>query len=193
MFFLFFSGFDTLSENFKNLFGLKESCDTTLDLKDVKFRAHRTVLMARSSVFSAMFQHETSEKQTGIITIPDCDPDSFRKFLKYLYCGKIKLRTYQSATRLYQISDKYDVQELKTFCREYLIENLRREGDFCDAVIFADRYNEPKLLSGCQNIFNEFFNDIVKTTEWECLMDNNYRLASKLLKNMPKIRIIDEL
>lgn len=95
------------------------------------------------------------------------------------------------AVHLYEISDKYDVQELKTFCREYLIENLRREGDFCDAVIFADRYNESELLSGCQDIFNEYFNDIVKTTEWECLMDNNYRLASKLLKNMPKIRIID--
>lgn len=187
-----FSEFDTLAENFKHLFGLKESCDTTRHVKDVEFSAHRAVLMARSSVFSAMFLHETSEKQTGIVTIPDCDPDSFRKFLKYLYCGKIKLRSYQSAISLYETSDKYDVQELKIFCKEYLIENLRREGEFCDAVILADRYNESKLLSKCQDVFNEYFNDIVKTTEWECLMENNYRLASKLLKKMPNMRVVDE-
>lgn len=155
---------------------------------DKEYQAHKAVLIARSSVFAAMFQHPMSEKQTGIINIQDCDPDSFEAFLEFLYSGKLEYLSFCSALHLYETSNKYNVEELKEFCRGYIMENLTVE-NACDAVILADKYDDAQLLSSAQSFFNENYNDVFQTTEWELLMKNNYRLANKLLKEMPKKKI----
>lgn len=180
---LLFSELDTLSEDFRSLFLNKESCDTTLLVMDKEYKAHKTVLMARLTVFAAMFLHDTSEKQTGIVTIPDCDPECFEKFLEFLYTGKLEELSSQNALHLYETSDKYDVRELKTFCVEFLIQNLTVE-NLCDIVIFADKCDDSKLSSAAQDFFNENLKDILRTSEWDSLVRNNYRLSKKLLEQM---------
>lgn len=180
-----------LSENFKSLSKNKDSCDVILKVKEKEFRAHKVILMARSSVFAAMFEHDTAEKQTGIIDIPDCDPDSFHEFLDYLYCGKTENISFPSSLHLYKIADKYNVQELKYFCAEYMEQNLTEE-NVCDAVILADLYDETKLMSAAQAFFNKSLSKIAMTIEWENFMKNNYRLANKLIIQLSKkIKIID--
>lgn len=147
--------------------------------------------MARSLVFAAMFEHDTSEKRTGIIDIPDCDPDSFHDFLDYLYCGKLENISFPSSLHLYKISDKYNVQELKSFCVEFMEQNLTEE-NVCDAVILAELYDETKLMSTAQAFFNKNVSKVVVTTAWEDLIKNKYRLANKLIIEMTsKIKLID--
>lgn len=182
-FFLLFSELDTLSENFESLFCNKDSCDTTLNVQDKEYKAHRAVLIARSSVFAAMFQHETTEKLKGIINIPDCDPESFDEFLKFLYTGKLEEPSCRSALDLYEISDKYDVQELKAFCVEFLMENLTVE-NLCDIAVFADKYEETNLLSAAEVFFSENVNAIFETLDWDFLVQNNYRLSKKLMREV---------
>lgn len=143
--------------------------------------------MARSSVFAAMFQHDTLEKQTGFIDIPDCDPESFQEFLDYLYCGKLEDVSYHSAFQLYITSHKYDVQKLKEYCVEYLIESLTAD-NVCDIVKLADKYDDEKLLFGAQDFFNENWSKIFVTTEWVNLLKNDYRLGSKLLIELSKAK-----
>lgn len=182
---------DTLSKNFKDLIANKESCDTTLNVQDKEYKAHRAVLIARSPVFAAMFLHETLEKQTGVVTISDCDPDSFEGFLEFLYTGKFEEPSTRSALYLYETSDKYEVQELKAFCVEYLMENLSVE-NVCDVVILADKYEEFKLLSAAQDFFNKNLGEIFDTSQWDSLVKNNYRLSKMLLKKMSsKVKVVD--
>ena len=159
-----------------------------LRVKDIVFKAHRAVLIARSSVFAAMFQHETSEKHSNIITISDCDMMSFGEFLKFLYCGEMEELFFYNAFHLYQTSDKYDVQELKTFCVKSLADNLTKE-TFFDVLIIADMHGDATLLGILQDFFNENLNDICDSCAWESLMKSNYRLACRLLKSMPKMKI----
>lgn len=147
--------------------------------------------MARSSVFAAMFLHETSERQTGIVNIPDCDPESFGEFLEFLYSGKLEKPSPRSALHLYETSDKYNVQELKTFCQEFLMENLTVE-HLCDAVIMADKYDDTKLLFATQCFFNKNLSTVFVTPEWNDLLNNNPRLANKLLIGMSsKVKIVE--
>lgn len=186
-FLLLFSELDVLSDNFKDLSTNKVSCDTVLQVKDREFKAHKTILMARSSVFAAMFQHDTLEKQTGFIDIPDCDPDSFQEFLDYLYCGKLEDISYHSAFHLYITSSKYDVQKLKQFCVEYLIESLTID-NVCDIVKLADQYSDEKLMAAAQFFFNESWSKIFVTTEWESLLKDDYRLGNKLLMELSKAK-----
>lgn len=163
-------------------------CDTVLRVKDKEFQAHKAVLIARSKVFAAMFQHDTSEKQTGIITIPDCDPESFPEFLIYVYSGRLDELSNRSALHLFETSEKYGVLELKTFCREHLMENLAVE-NWYDVMCMADMYSEEALFAAAQDFFNKNANKVFQTSEWEQLMKNNYVLANKLLKEMPIVRI----
>ena len=139
--------------------------------------------MARSPVFGAMFHHESSEKQTGVITIPDCDPDSFIKFLEFLYCGKLEEVSFCTAFHLYSTSDKYDVQELKSFCVEFMERSLT-EDNVCDAIILADMYNDTKLLSATQDFFNKNANRIVVTSKWKSLFKSNFNLVNNFIIEM---------
>lgn len=158
---------------------------------DREFKAHRAVLMARSSVFSAMFLRETLEKQTGTVNITDCDPDSFELFLEFLYSGKFETPSWSSAFSLYETSDKYNVQELKTLCSEILIENLTVE-HFCDTVILADRHNDTKLLRAAQCFFTKNLSKVLVTSQWECLLKDNFSLGNKLLIGMSsKVKAVD--
>lgn len=61
-----FPGIDTLSDDFKTLFANKGSCGGTLQLQvmDKAFKAHKSVLMARSSVLSAKFEHDSKKRGT---------------------------------------------------------------------------------------------------------------------------------
>lgn len=178
-----FPELNLLSENIKCLLTDREFCDITLNVKDPEFKAHRNILAARSSVFAAMFKHETSEKQSGIVSIPDCDPESFQEFLEYLYSGYLKNISFRSAFCLYKTADKYDIQELKEFCVEYMEHNLTVENIF-DVVALAAEFDEMELGDAAQDFFTRNLGDILVTTGWKTLFKNNFNLANKLLIKM---------
>lgn len=182
---IFLSELNKLSENFKDLFANKETCDVTFKVKDKEYKAHRSVLIARSSVFAATFRHNTLERQTGVITILDCDPVSFQQFLDYLYTGKLEELSFLSAQNLYYTSEKYDVQELKAFCVEYLMQCLTVE-NVCEIAVFADKYDETQLYKMVQDFFNKNSCKILLTSQWENLLKKDHRLANKLLREMVK-------
>lgn len=177
-----------LSKNLKDLFTNKDYCDTILRVKYIDFYAHRIILMARSSVFAAMFQHDSAEKRTGIVNILDCDVNTFQEFLEYLYSGKLEGITFDSAFQLYNTADKYNVQELKMFCTKCMMQNLTVQ-NICDVVVLADKYDEAVLYSTAQEFFNGKLKEILKTVEWESFLKINYRLANKLLIGMSESKV----
>lgn len=182
---------NTLSENFRSLSITKQFCDVTLQLPGKDFQAHKLVLATRSPVFAAMFKHETSEKQSGIVNIPDCDPESFPEFLDYIYSGKLENISVRSAVHVYKTADKYDVQALKKFCVEYMTQNLKID-NFCDIVVLAEEYDEALLFSAAQKFFNRNLRDILASDEWKTLFRKNFTLANNLLLEMAtKVKIVD--
>lgn len=183
MFIVLFAEPNLLSENIKRLLTEREFCDITLNVKDTEFKAHINILSARSSVFAAMFKHETSEKQSGIVNILDCDPESFQEFLEYLYCGYLEHISFRSAFYLYKTADKYDIQELKEFCVEYMEHNLTVENIF-DVVTLAEEYDEKELGDAAEDFFSRNLGDILVTAGWKTLFKNNFNLANKLLVKM---------
>ena len=48
---------------------------------------HKTILAARSPLFAAMFKHPSKEKLSGIVNVPDIEPDVFKVLLRYIYIG----------------------------------------------------------------------------------------------------------
>lgn len=179
-----------MSENVKNLYINQEHCDITLKLQDKEFKAHKLILAARSPAFAAMFRHEMSEKQTGIINITDCDPESFPDFLEYLYCGKLENISFRNAVHLYKTAEKYNVDELKMFCKIRMEKNLKVE-NICDVFVLAEVYDEKELHAIALDFFSRNLREIFETSEWKALLKNNVDLANKLLIEMTsKVEVV---
>ena len=79
------------------------------------FGAHRSLLSARSPVFSAMFGSGMKEAETGQVRIEDVDPTTFQHFLKFLYTGMFEPSPVDRD--LFIVADKYGVDTLMKLCR----------------------------------------------------------------------------
>lgn len=182
-------GYGQLSEDFKNLFNSKENADVVLNVREKIYLVHKSILGARSPVLAAMFKHDMEEKLTGRVNISDCDPEAFKVFLIFLYSGSVDF-TKCNICELYKITDKYDVSELKLMCKDFITKNLSLK-NFCEILVLCDQFNDAELLIEVQRYFRENFAKVVSSENWELLLENNFRPANNLLKQMaPRIKIV---
>ena len=121
------------------------TADLTILCDGKEFKAHKFMLSARSSVFSAMFSHKgTKETDTNEVDITDCEGDTMKMFLQYIYTGDLPEATFEVAEELIDIATKYDVQPLVTACAEILGANLD-EDNAIRVAILCDLYNMKDL------------------------------------------------
>lgn len=150
----------------------------TINVKDREFKAHKTILRARSSVFDAMFSHGLSESKSGIIPIEDCEPDVFEEFLFFIYGGRINL-SCDNACEVYYLADKYDMPELKEECINFLKKSLSAE-IICDVICLSTKHNERELLNHAINFFARNMEEILVTVKWQLFMKENPTEANEL-------------
>ena len=120
-----FSNKEELLEDFVKLFENMELSDVTFNVCDQQFPAHKNILAARSPVFSAMFQHPSKEKMTGVVDVPDIEPDVFKELLRYIYTGEVPWnRMDEVAAGLLAAADKYLLEKLKNACEKHLTDRI---------------------------------------------------------------------
>lgn len=165
---------DILHENkvlhdFKELFLNQKDCDVILRVDGQDFRAHRTILAARSPVFESTFQNEMKENTTGTVDIEDCDPSCFPDFLCFIYCGDVDAISKTNVFGLFTIADKYDVQDLKSKCVEFMKENMSVD-TFCDTIALAHRHCKLELTNFATDFFLRNTQKVIATAEWQSFL-----------------------
>lgn len=156
----------------KELYFKQEQCDVILKVKGQEFQAHKAILIARSPVFASTFQNDMKEKSVGIVNIEDCDPSSFSYFLCYLYCGSLNNLSMGNVFSLFAAADKYDIQDLRLECLEFMKKNLSVD-NFCDIISLALRYSEKDLTKFTTEFFSEHFQEIIVTVKWQSFIVEN--------------------
>jgi hypothetical protein len=53
-------------------------------------RAHKVILMNGSSVFKALFSHDTLEVAENCLVIKDFDLQTIQELLRYTYCERVE-------------------------------------------------------------------------------------------------------
>ena len=91
--------------------------DAKLLVESRPFSAHRSLLVARSPVFAAMFSSEMEEARTGEVLINDTDYGTFEHFLRFLYEGEMKTWNSSLRKKLFALADRYQVETLMDICR----------------------------------------------------------------------------
>mgnify|MGYP002041784908 FL=1 len=98
-----------LSDDLGQLFECSQFADVTLTCAAREFRCHKAILVARSPVLAAMFEHDMKERQHNRVEIDDMDPDVMADMLRFIYMGRAP-NLDSMAADLLAAADKYALE-----------------------------------------------------------------------------------
>ena len=104
----------TLSQNMLTLLNDETEADVTLLVGGEKIKAHKNILIARSTYFGSLFTSGMTESLSSEIEL-DENPVIFKEALKFLYSSLTPENLDEIAIDLLPIADKYLLDELKQF------------------------------------------------------------------------------
>ncbi|XP_060075875.1 BTB/POZ domain-containing protein 6-like [Ylistrum balloti] len=108
--------------------------------------AHKSILMARSDVFFAMFEGTMAEADS-LITVPDIDPVTFKKMLLYIYCDDTRVDLIEAFSLLYA-AQKYNIQGLVTRCDQRMRAGINVE-NVCHILLNTNMFQQEETKQLC--------------------------------------------
>ncbi|GIY22882.1 TD and POZ domain-containing protein 3 [Caerostris darwini] len=177
-----------LSKDFLHLLdqGASSFADVNLECGSLIVPAHKSILAARSPVFAAMFATEMRENLTNVVDITDMDVCALRNMLTFMYSGRIENLTIASAGDLLFAADKYQLQGLKTICRDFLKSKLSLQNVLM-ILAAGDLYDPVLKAIATDYICNECdFSALEETEEWISLLKEKPSVAAEVLVQIVK-------
>ncbi|GAU99077.1 hypothetical protein RvY_10123 [Ramazzottius varieornatus] len=133
----------SFQESFRRLHESPVGRDFTLVSSDgTEELVHKAILIARSPVFSAVFESNLSESQTGRCTIDDVASSVLDVLVKYMYCSCSDKDVTEKAKEVLLAADKYQLRTEQ--CELNLIGQLA-EGNIVDMLLLTDGVAAPAL------------------------------------------------
>jgi len=134
---------ENLKHDLKGMMEKKQFTDFKIICDGAETDCHKSILAARSDVFSAMFENDMLENETNQVVIKDLVKEVIHPMIEYIYTGNVKDITTDTA-HLLKAADKYNLGGLKKLCEEALIKTLAVE-NCVDMIILADMYHAHDL------------------------------------------------
>jgi len=159
--------------------------DVSFRIKDQEIQAHKCILISRSPVFTAMFEHHTAESQSGVVEMLDISPHTFRTVLYFMYTDQVKLQTEEEAKKLIVAADKYLLDLLKFKSEEFLISHLSW-GNCLELLTLAYVHTALHLKEAALQFVVQDIAQILikKNKEWKQLQRLHPQLAGEILDNV---------
>ena len=171
-----------LSNDLKRLYDSGNDSDVKLIVDGHEFKAHKTILMARSEVFAKMFASGMNESQTNIIEITDIEPTIIDIMLRFIYTGKVDQVKAEDWPLLMLAADKYQLNGLKRICVQYLYLNINNSNAL-KAFSLGDRLNDSQLMNRSMAYIRNEIKDLIQTEDWNKLIEPNPQLMKKIFLN----------
>lgn len=166
-----------LSEDLGNLFRSQVLSDLKFIVEDKTLHAHKAILAARSRVFAAMFEHQTAEAHSGIITITDLSADAVEEMLRYVYTGQTP-DSYCVTGELMAAADKYDLGELKDVCQETLARTTSVD-TAAYLFVLANLHSALSLKKCVLTFIRLHSREIEQTPDWIAAMRDHPRIIAE--------------
>lgn len=130
-----------LVNDFERLLESGIDSDVIIRTGNMKFHAHKVILIARSSVFADIF--ETSARRTNHVVLTDLPCEAIREMLRFIYTGKHP-EVENVTSDLLVASYRYNLERLKSMCERVLSGRI----NFHNAVALhdvAEKHNAKHL------------------------------------------------
>ncbi|KAL6953829.1 hypothetical protein U1Q18_046959 [Sarracenia purpurea var. burkii] len=168
-----------LSEDFGSMLKNRKFADVTIVVNGTEYPVHRTVLAARSAVFSAMFeQNGMKESEKNRIDVTDISEDVMEEMLRYIYTANVK-NLNDIADDLFEAADKYDLGELKVLCESFLYNDLSVD-NAASTLALADLHRAYGFKSKVMNYIVLNFGEVKRTEGWKTLAGSRNDLLNEV-------------
>ncbi|XP_038644137.1 BTB/POZ domain-containing protein 17-like [Scyliorhinus canicula] len=154
------------------LFNKEDFSDTKLIVnKKLTLNAHKFILVVRSDVFRTLLDTERwldAKDQTVHLTEEEDCLDHFQDFLRYLYNRSVTLSTV-NVLPLHLLSEKYNVQELRESCQQFMLANVAALGSSNRAITwqrYAKLTGLTQLEEKCLRFIAWNIGTIIKSPGW---------------------------
>ena len=153
----------------------------TLACHGREFLCHKAILVSRSRVFAAMFEHDMEESKHGRVEVKDVDPDVMAEMLRFIYMGRAP-NLDSMAAELLAAADKYALDRLKVICEEALCSSLTVE-NVSEVLILADLHSAELLKAQAIDFINtHHVTDVMETAGWKQMVSSNPQLIAEAFK-----------
>eukprot|EP00250_Pteridium_aquilinum_P002543 c12764_g1_i1 orf=652-1692(-) len=165
---------EAMSDQFSDL--VLESSDGS------KIRAHRAVLVSRSSVFKAMLESEMEESRSGTIRITDFSYEVLRLFVHYLYTAEIYPESLEEcAFELLALAEKYNVKHLKSVCERFMTSKVNSENALF-SFEYACQHGAKTLKEAALGTIIENIDDLPSKEEYRELVNRDAKLVVEIFE-----------
>lgn len=164
----------------QDLKGLMKSNDhnVTVVINKKQFYVHKCMLVARSRVFSAMFEQEMLEKVNNIVTIKDINSHCFENIIKFIYSGtidNINDISYLLVLEILKAADEYELNQLKEIC-ECKLSSTLNTSNAIKILAIADKFHANKLKKCIMEFIIAHKQEYTNNIEFDSLLSTHSHL-----------------
>lgn len=156
----------SLASDLGKFFLADNSKDVTIIGKDnYQIQAHRAILVARSEMFRAMFDHEMNEKKTNQVILDDIDGEVLSAMVHFMYTDTVP-NLSSLAESLLMVADRFGLTKLKMMCEEHLLKaiDINTVGHL---LTLSDMTDTEHLKKACLEYTCSFSSDIAASAEFD--------------------------
>lgn len=161
-------------DDLRYLWQSKENADSALSVETCDIPVHSAVLAARSEVFATMFKRDMLAKGSRSVKVTGFKKEVVDSMVEFIYCGSVRNLDCDLALELLQASEKYELEDLKSYCSNYLISVLNVK-NVCHILLSADICNAEELLDQAMKYFREN------------LSEDDFEIQRPLFKKRPEL------
>ena len=144
--------------------------------------AHKYILSKKSSVFCAMFRHDTIENRTGRIMIKDISIRAMKEVLRHIYTGNVPFCD-ENPSDILMAADKYDLNILKEGCESRICDNLKLDNAI-ELLAVADQCQAPKLKTKAMKLIIDNADVIVEKPEFDTFANLHPLIVSDIFRRL---------
>lgn len=171
-----------------------QGSDVTFQVSGELFKAHKNVLAARSSVFSAELFGPMKENTAESVMISDMEASVFRALLHFIYTDSLPDTEVEGdktvmAQHLLVAADRYDLKRLRLICEERLCNHIDRS-TVTTTLLLAEQHGCQGLKEACPAFLMSpgLLREVMGTDEYEHLR-KSCSLVDELVAQLAPKRI----
>ena len=159
-----------MSDYYKEQFMSFEFSDITIKIHNELIPGHKIVL-ARNKVFKNMFASSKSESSRSVLKITDCDAETFKTYLKYLYTDEVN--NNEKTINLLALADQYLDLQLKTICELELSKDINLKNAM-EKLTVAAKYHCDLLKVRTSKFIVEHYEELRRSPNFKSIyLDEN--------------------
>lgn len=176
-------------ERYKQLRDEGRYCDLFIDVKGMRFLAHKSLVAAWSPYFDEALTC-TNYVEKDLLIIHYDSYEVFSDLLEFLYTGSIAPRE-TNFLQLLHLAVSFKIDLLKSYCEEFLRCNLHL-GNFISTYFLSRKYSLDELEESLVGFLGSNLSDAVKQSEFlQMKAEKLHSLLSKgkMIKLKPEMKL----